>query len=159
MLFPFGYVEAEERRRLWALLVTADWSEPQGRTYTVSPSHYDTLLPTNAADDDLSDSAVVPSPLPGPTNALCLLLRTGIASAARGVTDRAFGIQLVTFNRVLEISQELDVLDGGLPALAWSSESGTVLPFGEGQVGAFEWARVVVHLEMRRQFLRVWRPL
>jgi len=158
ILYPFSIVEAEERRRLWALLVTADWTEPQGRTYTVSPSHYDTLLPTNATDDDLTDVAVVPRALPSPTNALCLLLRTGIASAARGVTDRAFGISLVNFGRVVDISRELDLLDQGLPPFEWNKESGTILPFGEA-VGAFEWARVVVHLQMRQQFVRLCRPL
>lgn len=91
-----------------------------------------------------------------------------MAGAARGVTERAFGLGVVSFKQVVEVSGELDGMDAGLPGMEWDGVRGTVVPFGSGEgvsggggggVTQFEWARLGAHLEMRRVFVRLWRPL
>lgn len=40
----FTPLEAEERRRLWTILLSLDWLDNSGRTYLCSPVQCDTLV-------------------------------------------------------------------------------------------------------------------
>ncbi|KAI5480949.1 hypothetical protein MNV49_006759 [Pseudohyphozyma bogoriensis] len=153
-----SFAEAEERRRIWTLLVSFDWINSIGRTYFCSPFQHDTLLPGNSQDDDISAQGVLTRPLSTPTPILQLLFNAQIATVARSITDRALGIQLVpSLTVLLELNAELSRIDETLPpCLNFEWISGAVAPFGE-EVTLLDFMRVDVNLAVRHQFLRLHR--
>lgn len=176
----FGYLEGEERRRLWTLLYTSDWIDNIGRTYTCSPAQFDTYvrfpafplrptlpnhasclqLPSNARDEEVTDQGVVSRPLAIATPMLHLLFKAQVAALARAITDRVFAIQLPpSWATILELNSELTRIDNSLPpVLAFEWVNGAVKPFGD-ETTPMDSARVLVHLLLRQQFIRLHRPL
>ncbi|KAK4704171.1 hypothetical protein P7C70_g2040, partial [Phenoliferia sp. Uapishka_3] len=179
----FGYIEAEERRRLWTLVTSSDWLENHGRTYHCSPSQADTLvslikphlakpttpqpqtdpssyqLPSNASDGDITSSGIIARPLTYPTPLLHLILKAQIATFARTITDRIYSIQFPpSWATVLELNAEFQRLENSLPqCLVFEWSNGAVKPFEEA-TKPMDHAKILVHLLLRQQCIRLHRP-
>ncbi|KAL8276401.1 hypothetical protein RQP46_011199 [Phenoliferia psychrophenolica] len=155
----FGFIECEERRRLWTLVSTFDWIENHGRTYKCHPAQSDTLPPSNVRDEDVTDTGIITRPLSTPTPILHLLLKAQIAAFARTITDRIYSVQFPpSWAMLLELNAEFSRLDNGIPqCLAYEWVGGSVKPF-EDETKPLDSAKILVHLLLRMQCIRLHRP-
>lgn len=175
----FGFIECEERRRLWTLVSSFDWLDNHGRSYQCSQSQSDTLvclpkallsavadlftanqLPSNVRDEDVTEQGVITRPLTFPTPMLHLLLKAQIANFARSITDRIFSVQFPpSWAMLLELNAEFSRLDNSLPqCLSFEWVNGAVKPF-EDETKPLDGAKILVHLYLRQQCIRLHRPL
>lgn len=164
----FNFVEAEERRRLWTILVSSDWLDNSCRIYTCSPLQSDALLPSNAHDHDITPTSILPLSLHTPTPLHCLIFRSRLSVLARTITDRAFSLQVPpSWNTILELNAELSRVAEELPeCFAFEWEEGAIRCWSrerEGREGEAvreeEETRVEIHLVLRGMFIRLHRPL
>ncbi|KAH8918939.1 hypothetical protein BT69DRAFT_532344 [Atractiella rhizophila] len=158
-LARFNHIEIEDRRRLWALIVSTDWLHDSGRTYMCAPLQYDAMAPANAREEDITETGVITRPVATPTMMLYLVFKLQIASAARQITDRSFGFQLIpSYQNILELNNELVRLEQSLPpclGLEWEQGQAKPLP---ANAGPPEFLRFFVHLMLKQQYIRLHRP-
>ena len=116
--------------------------------------------PSNVRDEDVTSVGLITRPLAHPTPILHLILKAQIAAFARSITDRIYSVQFPpSWAVILELNAEFSRLDSMLPqCVAYEWVNGSVKPF-EDETRPMDGAKILVHLLLRQQCIRLHRPL
>ncbi|ORY61919.1 hypothetical protein BCR35DRAFT_309003 [Leucosporidium creatinivorum] len=154
-------VATEERRRIWHLLLSLEWSADSARTTNHSASSHDVQFPANAHDEDITPDSITESPFPSVTPTLYLSYLFQIASLARTVTDQVYTVRStspLSWGTIIRLNAELAQIESGFPpefALEWQGD--LIKPLDSSELET-EVMRVRVRLLLLQQYLRLNRP-
>ncbi|GAA6062056.1 hypothetical protein JCM10212_005041 [Sporobolomyces blumeae] len=152
-------IETQERRRIWWILVGADWLDQSGRVSCISINEYDTLEPASAWDVDITESGVKTRPFPAFTPCLYLVLLHQLGNYNQLISQSFFSVkprEPITWGKIGESNIGLDRLKANLPQIEWDAAGKAVrLPDDNYMSDRF---RIFAHMTLLRLVIRVNRP-
>ncbi|GAA5996592.1 hypothetical protein JCM5350_006754 [Sporobolomyces pararoseus] len=151
-------IEAEDRRRLWYILVALDALAQSERVSIISSDQYDTQAPANALDYDITSRGLTTRPFPTFTPKLYLELLHNLGNYNSLISQSFFSVkprEPITWSKIVDSNAGLDRLKASFPALEW--RSGLVEPLGEDSFDSDRF-RVLAHTTLLKLDIRVNRP-
>ncbi|GAA5968748.1 hypothetical protein JCM3765_000855 [Sporobolomyces pararoseus] len=151
-------VEAEDRRRLWYILVALDALAQPGRVSIISSDQYDTQAPASAFDNEITPLAITTRPFPTFTPKLYLELLHKLGNYNSLISQSFFSVKPkgpITWSKIVDSNVGLDRLKASFPALEW--RSGLVEPLPEDSFDSDRF-RVLAHTTLLKLDIRVNRP-
>lgn len=125
--FGFGLLVTEIRRRVWAALLNLDciFVTMSGRPSLINPAQYDTKLPLNVDDCDITPETTVASPIAQsrPTQMTYLLCKFRLYAISRQIFEEAHHLSVPETSRIRELDTALQKVPSQWPYLGTSIES------------------------------------
>ncbi|GAA5848545.1 hypothetical protein JCM8547_004546 [Rhodosporidiobolus lusitaniae] len=154
----FNHIEVEERRKLWHILVGLDWLDNSNRLSVVTTSQYDTREPSNAFDNDITETSVSTKPFPTFTPWLFTHLQNQISVYSNAISQDVYAVKPhapLSWDRIEQLNAGLEGLKRKLPVLDWTGDF--VKPLGEENVESDRF-RVQAHSILLELVIRLNRP-
>ncbi|GEM09640.1 C6 transcription factor [Rhodotorula toruloides] len=151
-------IELEERRRVWHMLLAADWLDCSGRPSAIATSQFDVKPFVDAYDADITSDGITPRPFPAFTPTLLLGIQGHLAAIAHNVSETAFvvkGAVPLTCKFVDDQNAALAGVKASLPGLQFDGDA--VIPLDQANFASDRF-RIQAHSAAMQLTIRLNRP-
>ncbi|BGP06024.1 hypothetical protein JCM10049v2_001843 [Rhodotorula toruloides] len=151
-------IEVEERRRVWHMLLAADWLDCSGRPSAIATSQFDVKPFTDAYDADITPNGITARPFPAFTPTLLLGVQGHLAAIAHNISETAFAVKgalPLTCKFIDDQNAALAGVKASLPALQFGGDA--VIPLDQANFASDRF-RVQAHSAALQLTIRLNRP-